>query len=222
MNIRRITALFLAALATAAILCSCKKETAAPEDTYTGVLTKVRLGMPMKKVVSLNPDTELYYDSDNEIWCVNPDTDIMGVKDYIPSDNNFYGADDSLITYTFKYNEKDEENYLTAYLQEVRCLIDRENAEKYYEDKKLSLAKKYGAKSDAVSSTTTGTEGVDQKIDCVTVYTLSSFKVTFKMQLSYETVDGITGYYGSYYSIEVRELENKTAVEAPGIPEEKE
>ena len=201
---KKITAMLLVILSALSIFCGCKKEEA-PADTYTGVLSKVRLGMPMKKIIALNSGSELYYDSDTEIWCVSTDTDLMEIKDRIPADSQFFYADDSLITYTFKYSDSDGENYLTAYMEEVPCKLDRKTAEEYYKYKKAALI--------AVVSTVTGTEGVDLTLDNVTVMTLSSFEVTLTMQLTYDTVDGVEDYFGTYYSVKIKELANKTAVE---------
>ncbi|MGN0638856.1 MAG: hypothetical protein ACI4J0_10830 [Huintestinicola sp.] len=209
---KKITAMLLVILSALSLFCGCKKEEA-PADTYTGVLSKVRLGMPMKKIVALNSGTELYYDSDTEIWCVSTDTDLMEIKDRIPADSQFFYADDSLITYTFKYSESDGDNYLTAYMEEIPCKLDRKTAEEYYKYKKAALISKYAPAEEAVVSTVTGTEGVDLTLDHVTVMTLSSFEVTLTMQLTYDTVDGVEDYFGTYYSVKVKELANKTAVE---------
>ncbi|WP_432649151.1 hypothetical protein [Huintestinicola sp.] len=209
---KKITAMLLVILSALSLFCGCKKEEA-PADDYTGVLSKVRLGMPMKKIIALNSGSELYYDSDTEIWCVSTDTDLMEIKDRIPADSQFFYADDSLITYTFKYSESDGENYLTAYMEEVPCKLDRKTAEEYYRYKKAALIAKYAPSEEAVVSTVTGTEGVDLTLDNVTVMTLSSFEVTLTMQLTYDTVDGVEDYFGTYYSVKVKELANKTAVE---------
>ncbi|MBQ5333568.1 MAG: hypothetical protein J6K92_09970 [Oscillospiraceae bacterium] len=209
---KRITAIMLAILSVLTLFCACKKEEA-PVDDYTGVLSKIRLGMPMKKIIALNSDSELYYDSDTEIWCVSTDTDLMELRNRIPADSQFFYADDSLITYTFKFDQSDGENYLTAYMEEIPCKIDRKTAEEYYNYKKAALAAKYSPAAEAVISTVTGTEGVDLTLDNVTVMTLSSFEVTLTMQLTYDTVDGVEDYFGTYYSIKIKELANKTAVE---------
>lgn len=209
---KKITAMLLVILSALSIFCGCKKEEA-PVDDYAGVLSKVRLGMPMKKIIALNSGSELYYDSDTEIWCVSTDTDLMEIRDRIPADSQFFYADDSLITYTFKYSESDGENYLTAYMEEVPCKLDRKTAEEYYKYKKEALIAKYAPAEDAVVSTVTGTEGVDLTLDNVTVMTLSSFEVTLTMQQTYDTVDGVEDYFGTYYSVKIKELANKTAVE---------
>lgn len=209
---KKFTAMLLVILSALSLFCGCKKEES-PVDNYTGVLSKVRLGMPMKKIIALNSGSELYYDSDTEIWCVSTDTDLMEIKNRIPADSQFFYADDSLITYTFKYSESDGENYLTAYMEEIPCKLDRKTAEEYYKYKKAALISKYAPAEEAVVSTVTGTEGVDLTLDNVTVMTLSSFEVTLTMQLTYDTVDGVEDYFGTYYSVKIKELANKTAVE---------
>ena len=192
--------------------CSDSEEPAA--DDYSGVLTKVRLGMPMHKVISLNSSVQMYYENDTVIWCVNPDTDLMELKEIIPNEEGFYNVDDSLITYTFKYNEQDDENYLTGYIEEIQCVLDRETGTKYYEDKKERLMSKYSCPKESAVSSVTGTEGVDLNLDYKTKLTLSSFDLVLTMRLTYDTVDGVEGYYATYYSIDVNELKNKTAVVA--------
>lgn len=210
---KRLFALLISAVMSAVLLAGCGDDSTVAEDTYTGVLSKVKLGMTMNKIVQLNSGCELYYDSDTEIWCVNPDTDIMEIRDIIPADNGFYYADDSLITYSFRYDKDINEHYLEGYLEEALCLIDRETAEKYYNDKSARLAAKYSAADENVKYTITGTEGVDLNLDYATTLTLSSFEVIFTMRLTYDTVDGVDGYHASYFSIEFKELQNKEAVE---------
>lgn len=194
------------------LFAGCSDSEKPAEEDYSGVLTKVRLGMPMDKVISLNSAVQMYYENDTVIWCVNTDTDLMELKDVIPGGEGFYNVDDSLITYNFKYNEKDDENYLTGYIQEIQCMLDRETAEQYYKDKKKRLKSKYSCPEESILSTVTGTEGVDQELDYKTKMTLSSFDLVFTMRLTYDTVDGVEGYYATYYSIEINELKNKTAV----------
>ncbi len=210
---KKILAAVMAAFMITASFAGCSKQEEIPEDTYNGVLTKVRLGMPMNKIISINSGTDLYYESDTEIWCVNPDTDLMEIRALIPAENQFYYAEDSLITYSFRFDETDQENYLNGYIEEVPCMLDRVTAEKYYEDKKARLMAKYSATEENVTSTITGTEDVDLNLDYTTTMTMSSFELIFTMQLTYDVVDGVEGYYGTYYSIEIKELANKTAVE---------
>lgn len=209
----------MAAMLAVLTLTACKKEEESAADDYKGVLTKVRLGMPMSKIIALNSDAgEMYYESDTELWCINTDTDLMEVSSLIPEGDQFYYTDDSLISYHFKFDESDQEYYLTGYIEEIPCKISRETAESYYESKKERLIAKYSADKETVTTTMVGTEGVDLNLEYTTVMTLSSFEVTFKMQLTYDTVDGAEDYYGTYFSIEVKELKNKTAVE---VKEEK-
>lgn len=210
---KKFFAAALAAVMAVSVFSACNKEEAA-EEVYSGVLTKVRLGMSKSKIVSLNSGRDLYYENDSQIWCVNPDTDLMEIKELIPEDKQFYYVEDSLITYNFKYDESDDENYLVSYQEEVPCMLDRTTAEKYYYDKIERLKAKYEITGeDAVKSTLIGADGVDMTLVNETVFTLPSFKVTLEMDLTYDTVDGVEDYYGTYYSIEVKSLENKTAVD---------
>ncbi|MGN1136811.1 MAG: hypothetical protein ACI4SF_11390 [Oscillospiraceae bacterium] len=208
---KKVLAVLISSLMLCSVMAGCSSDKAELEDTYEGVLTKVRLGMPLNKVVSLNSGHDMYYETDTQIWCVNDDTDLMEIRDLIPADSGFYYADDSLITYNFTYNQADDTYYLNGYLEEVPCLISRETAESYYSSKIEQLKTKYSA-AEAVS-TITGTEDVDLTLDYVTRMTLSSFEVIFTMELTYDTVDAVDGYYGTYFCIEVKELANKTAVE---------
>lgn len=209
--LKKVLAVLISTLMLCSVMAGCSSDKAELEDTYEGVLTKVRLGMPLNKVVSLNSGHDMYYETDTQIWCVNDDTDLMEIRDLIPADSGFYYADDSLITYNFTYNESDDTYYLNGYLEEVPCLISRETAESYYSSKIEQLKTKYST-ADAVS-TITGTEDIDLTLDYVTRMTLSSFEVIFTMELTYDTVDAVDGYYGTYFCIEVKELANKTAVE---------
>ena len=209
----RFAALFLALLMTALTLTACgdkdKKEEGGEETGYSGVLTKIKLGMPMKKVISANGQGEMYYESDTVLWCINPDTDIMEVRDIIPADMAYCFCDDSVITYEFKHNDKDNEDYLTSYTEEVACLIDRETAQKYYDEKVQALRKKYRSE---FSTTQTGTEGIDLNLIQHSELPLSSFVVYVDMTLSYDTVEGVDAYYCKHLSITVKELANKAAV----------
>ncbi len=216
---KRTFSFIISAVIAASCFCACSKEEEAVIDEYSGVLTKVKLGMPMKKIIALNSGCELYYESDTQIWCVNPDTDLMELRNLIPADNQFYYVDDSLITYTFRMDKDDGENYLEAYLEEAPCLLNRETAKTYYEEKKAKLASKYSAGEEMVVSTITGTEGVDLNLDYITKITLSSFEIYLTMRLTYDTVDAVEDYYASYFSIEFKELANKTPV-ADGSSEE--
>ena len=76
---KKILTIILALAMSLTCLTACGKdeETAVAENAYAGILTKVKLGMPLTKIVSLQPDSvELYYEDDTTIWCVNSDTEI--------------------------------------------------------------------------------------------------------------------------------------------------
>ncbi|MDE6593909.1 MAG: hypothetical protein K2K57_12735 [Oscillospiraceae bacterium] len=210
---KKFISCLLAMIMAMGLFAGCSDEEAAA-DEYAGVLTKVRLGMPMAKVIKLNSGVEMYYDSDTVLWCINPDTDLMELQSVIPADDGFYNVDESLITYNFR--GQDEESYLTGYTEEITCMIDRETATKYYEDKKKRLMVKYGCKDESASSTITGTEDVDLTLDYQTKLTMSSFDLVLTMRLTYDTVNGVEGYYATYYSIDVNELRNKSAVPDSG------
>ncbi len=214
MKIRKIIAFLCAAAITAVCAAGCSKSdegTGEAADTgYSGVLSKIRLGMPQNKVLALNGQDEVYYHSDSEIWCVNPDTDIMEMRELIPSEQEYYYCDDSIITYNFTYDDTNEQYILNSYTEEAVCLIDRETAEKYYEDKLKSLAAKYNLAE--YVTTQLGVENVDMTFDYETVMTLPSFTVTTVMTMGYDTVNGVDGYYCKHFSITVTALDNKQAV----------
>lgn len=217
MKIRKIFALLCTAVICMFSLAACGSEEEVPESEYAGVLTKIRLGMPQSKVLALNNQNEVYYESDTEIWCINADTDIMEMKDLIPSDSQYYYCDDSVITYRFAFDKSKNDYLLDGYSEEAVCLIDRETAEDYYEKKLRELAGKYGV-ADYVT-TQRGTENVDMVLELETPMTLSSFTVTATMTYTYDTVDGVDGYYCTHFKIDIEELANKAAVAVGGVTE---
>lgn len=182
----------------------------ADSGEYSGVLSRIRLGMPQSKVLSLNNQEEVYYESDAVIWCINPDTDIMEIRDIIPADNGYYYCDESVITYNFEQNANDGEYYLDSYSEESKILLDRELAGEYYEKKVKSLASKYKCQNYVTNQL--GTEGVDQDFTLETVMTLSSFTVLTDMTYTYTTVNGVEGYYGSHFKITISSVDNVQAV----------
>ncbi|MDE6599089.1 MAG: hypothetical protein K2K34_03310, partial [Oscillospiraceae bacterium] len=187
-----------------------KDEEAAPENAYSGILTKVKLGMPMTKIVSLQPDNvTLNFETDTRLWSVNNDTELMELRDVVPADNPIYYVEDSLITYDFKTVKGDENIYLCGYTSEAYCCLDRQTSEDFFANKTEELEKRHNAES---TGTLKGTEDVDmelvytEKLDC------PSYTVTFTMKEKYDTVEGVDGYYGSYFSIEVKEKDVKSEV----------
>lgn len=209
---------FLSVLITLIMTLTCfsacgggEEEASGELPEYSGILTKIKLGMPLTKIISLTPDSvELYYETDTCIWSVNPDTDLMEIKTRLAEGEQHYYVDDSVITYNFRTVKGDEEIYLTDYLSEVHCLLDRETAEAYFADKTVDLGKKHGV--DPVG-TMTGTEGIDMELTYKQKYDCTSYVLTFTMVEKYDTVNGVDGYYGSYYSIDVKEKEVKAETE---------
>lgn len=213
---------FLTALLAMALAVTCftacgggDDEAPAEASGYNGILTKVKLGMPLKKIISLQPDgVNLNYETDTVIWSQNPDTELMEIRDLIPAESAYYYVDDSLITYTFETRKGDTDNiYLTSYMSEAYCLLDRKIAKEYYDKKTDELAKKHGV--EAIKSVK-GTEDIDLEIDNISRYSCASYDLTFIMREKYDTVDGVDGYYGSYFCIEVKEKANKEEVPADG------
>ena len=212
MNIKKIIAIALSFMLTAFCFAGCSNdEEGEPEaeSSYTGILTKVKLGMPVSKILALQPDNvELMYESDTVLWSVNSDIDLMEINGVITDDAYNY-VDNPIITYTFKTNKGDTEMTLKSYMSEVHGVIDREVAEKYFEDKAKELQTKHGV--EPVKSVT-GTENVDYTVVNKYKFNCTSYDLTFTMELEYETVNGVEGYYGSMFSIEVKEKEVKTEV----------
>ena len=208
---KKILSVMLALVMTAVCFSACgKDEEEVPENAYSGILTKVKLGMPMTKIVGLQPDgVTLNFETDTRLWSVNSDTELMELRDLISPENLFYYVEDSLITYDFKTVKGDENIYLCGYTSEAYCCIERQTAEDFFANKTEELEKRHNAES---AGTLKGTEGMDnelvytEKLDC------PSYTVTFTMTEQYDTVEGVDGYYGSYFSIEVKEKEVKSEV----------
>ncbi len=194
--------------------CGGDEEAAVEAAAYSGILTKVKLGMPRTKIVSLQADgIELYYEDDTTIWSVNPDTDLMEIRGLIPAESAYFYADDSIITYNFKTVKGDDEIYLDGYMSEVSCLLDRETAEKYFETKTAELAQKHKASS---VGTMTGTEGMDMELNYTQKFDCPSYTVVFRMTETFDTVEGVEGYYGTYFAVEIIEKEVKSEIAIGG------
>ena len=206
--------LALAMSMTCLTACGKEEETAVSENAYSGILTKVKLGMPLTKVISLQADgIELYYEDDVTIWSVNTDTELNEIRNVISPDHTYYYVDDSIITYNFRTVKGDDEIYLDGYMSEVTCLLDRDTATKYFEDKTAELAKKHGAEPVGAM---TGTEGMDMELTYTQKYDCPSYNVVFTMVETYDTVNGVDGYYGTYFAIEIIEKTVKTETEIGG------
>lgn len=188
--------------------CGGGEDAPAEETAYSGILTKVKLGMPLTKIITLNQadGVDLNYETDTVIWSQNPDTELMEIREIIPTESAYYYIDDSLITYTFETRKGDEEIYLISYMAEAYGLLDRKTAESYFDTKSKALAAKHGV--EPVQSVK-GTEDIDLEVDYISRYSCATYDLTFTMREKYDTVDGVDGYYGSYFSIEVKEKENK-------------
>ncbi len=208
---KKILTVILALTMTLACFTACGgDEEAANAETsaYSGILTKIKLGMPLTKVVSLNAgnNVELYYETDTCVWSINPDTELMELKSRLPEGEQFYYVDDSIITYNFKTVKGDEEIYLNNYISEIHCLVDRDTARKFFDDKTAELQKKHNVEPVGAQ---VGTEDIDMEITYKQVFNCTSYTLTFSMVEKYDTVNGVDGYYGSFFSIDVKEKEVK-------------
>lgn len=203
MKIKKIIAVALASVLSVLCLVACGKEEMVSNEEYSGILTKVKLGMPLTKIVSLQPDgVDLYYETDTTIWSINNDTEIKEISNLIPEESAYYYTDDSIITYYFVTKNGDTEIYLHGYTSEIGCLIDRETAKNYFIEKTDQLEKRYKA---VPVGTITGTEGIDMELIYKEVYDCPSYTVTFIMKQTYDTVDGVEDYYGTFFSIDITE-----------------
>ncbi len=206
---KKIISVLTALIMTTAIFAACgKDETEVPENVYSGILTKVKLGMPMTKIVSLQPDgVTLNFETDTRLWSVNSDTEIMELREVVPADNPVYYVEDSIITYDFKTVKGDENIYLCGYMSEAYCCLERQTARDFFDKKTAELAAKHGVEA---AGAQTGTEDIDMELVYTQRYDCPSYTVIFTMKEKYDTVEGVDGYYGSYFSIEVKEKDVKT------------
>lgn len=205
---KKIISVLTALIMTTALFAACGKDEAeVPENVYSGILTKVKLGMPMTKIVSLQPDgVTLNFETDTRLWSVNSDTEIMELREVVPADNPVYYVEDSIITYDFKTVKGDENIYLCGYMSEAYCCLERQTARDFFDKKTAELAAKHGVEA---SGAQTGTEDIDMELVYTQRYDCPSYTVIFTMKEKYDTVEGVDGYYGSYFSIEVKEKEVK-------------
>ena len=209
---KKFLSLMLAVIMAAVCFTACNKEDGEGDSkgAYNGILTKVKLGMPLSKIVSLQPDNvNLYYESDTTIWSVNTDTELMEIADLIPEDSQYYYVDDSIITYNFRTKKGDDEIYLNGYISEVQCRLERDVARKYFDDKTAEFTAKY--KVEPVGAQT-GTEDIDMELTYTQRFDYPSYALIFTMKQTYDTIEGVDGYYGSFFSIEVKEKEVKIEV----------
>ncbi len=203
-------------------LTACKKDedAAAELAEYTGILTKIRLGMPMTKIIGMqNNGTQLNYENDTTLWCVEKDTDIMEIKTLLPEEAMFYYVDDSFVTYYFQTKKGETDLFLNGYAEEVYCLLDRKIGEEYFLNKAKALRDFH--KAEGVGSMT-GTEGIDLELVTEMKYDCPSYTVTFKMVETFDTIEDVEGYYVTYYSIEVMEKTNKVSTSVAGVTTAKE
>jgi len=192
---------------------SCSKEGDAPTDLtdVPGILTQVRLGMSPEQILKLqenqnlrrNENVILYYDSDTVLWCVSTDTELMELNGLIDADNMFYHVDDSIITYYFSESSADKSKLsLSSFSQEVYCLIDYDTANKYFSDKVKQLELKHGG---SAVTTLIGTKDIDSVLTQKAEISCNSYTVDVEMSHEYDTVDGVSDYYGKYFIITITE-----------------
>lgn len=205
---KKFFSVLTALIMTALCFTACNKdESELPENVYSGILTKVKLGMPLTTVTRLQPDNvTLNFETDTRLWSVNTDTELMELREVVPADNPVYYVEDSIITYDFKTVKGDENIYLCGYMSEAYCCLERQTARDFFDKKTAELAAKHGVEPTGVQ---TGTEGMDMELVYTQRYDCTSYTLIFTMKEKYDTVEGVDGYYGSYFSMEIKEKEVK-------------
>jgi hypothetical protein len=225
MKIKKLFAL-AAAVIIALTLSACgDDEELVLDDTYDGVLSKVRIGMTLKQVRALQRlEVSLYYESDTVIWAVDGDIDLVKqLTALLPEQQDeqmYYYVDDSkaIVTYYFKKasgSSDADDMRLTGYSQGVSTLLDRELGNAYFKAKSAELQTKHNP--DAVASTTkVGVEDID--LELVTTMSLScpSYDLTFNMTETYDTVNDVSGYYVTRYEIQIMEKAVKDSTPVDG------
>lgn len=213
---KKIISAILSVIMCAALMTGCgEKDSASGENTYSGILTRIKLGMPSSKIISMQPDgVDLYYEDDTTIWSVNNDTDLKAeVTALVPENDAYFYADDSIITYLFKTKKGEDDIFLNGYSEEVHCLIDRTAAEEYFNKKTEELIKKHCTNEGcSAGGAMTGTEDVDMELVYKQTISASSYYLNFSMTLTYDTVNGVSGYYATMFKIELDEKEVKEEV----------
>ncbi|MDR0946686.1 MAG: hypothetical protein LBM87_02915 [Ruminococcus sp.] len=183
------------------------------EASYSGILTKVRIGMTETKLLTMMPDdVKVNYQSDYEIWGFNTDTEIQSLRDLIPLDDPYYSVDDSIITYYLKDSGVPDVKVLEGYMQEVYCTVPRNIAVEFYQSTVKALTDKYSAPS---VGTMEGVEDIDQELNLTEVIDNPSFTITFNATYTYEEINGVSDYYGTHFSIKLMSKDVKTPLAPP-------
>ena len=219
MNIKKIlTAALIAVLTFALAACGSKKSNIDLEDDYDGILTKVRLGMPLSQVAGMQRvGVTLYYETDRIVWSNDPDIELMQLKSLLPAsgdaDQMLYYVDDTtaIITYYFKAVPGREELLLKGFSEEVSCLLNRETGNAYFRAMSELLMKRHNPEAE-LRPYMIGVEGVDKIIVTSVVIDCPSYDVTFSMTETYDEVNGIADYYVTHFKIALMEKEIKDPV----------
>jgi hypothetical protein len=203
----------LCALLTSLVFSACNSDkgdgeadpntTAAETITtaYSGILSKVRIGMTESKILSMIADgVPVYYQDDYEMWTVDPDTNVQKIRDYIPKDNLVYFADDSIITYYLKDQQGNPDKILTGFMEEVYGVFPQEESVDFYNDTIDRLTEEFGVEP---TGTMSGTQGIDEEILLKQVYDCPSATVTFYCTYRWQTVNEIEDYYGYYFAVKL-------------------
>lgn len=215
---KKIYALLLSLmLCVAASGCNSEETPPAGDQSSSapaGILAQVRLGMAPEQIqkiqesqnMKLGENVTIYYDSDTVLWSENNDTDLYKeVSALIPEESQYYYIEPSVITYYFtEAADEMKKLSLNSYSEEVRCLIDKDKADEYFGAKSDALKEKHGA-PEGIEPFMTGTPDMDMTLSKSLEIDCPSYKVAFNMTLEYDTVDGVSDYYGKYMSVTITE-----------------
>jgi hypothetical protein len=180
---------------------------------YSGILTKVRLGMTESKIISMIPDSSpLNYQDDYELWTVDSDTNMQKIRDYLPEGDLNYYADDSLITFFLKDKNGSPEKILSGYMEEVYGVFSQDASVKFYNDTIARLEEEFGV---TPTGTMSGEQGIDEELTLKQVYDCPSATVTFICTYKWQTVNEKDDYYGSSFSVKLmgKTIKDEVALE---------
>ncbi|MCL2053089.1 MAG: hypothetical protein FWG90_01425 [Oscillospiraceae bacterium] len=217
MNIKKLLVSMVLALSLFT-LSACSKSPDI-ESTYDGILSRVRLGMPLSQVVGMQRvGVELYYETDKIIWSVDEDIELMEIRSLLPEQQDeqmwfFVDSARAIITYYFQTLSGRNEMVLRGYSEQISCLLDREVGNTYFREKSAELRGRHDPHAE-IRPVRTGVENIDFELNTTMSLSLPSYNLTFTMTETYDTVNGVTDYYVTHYKIEVMEKAVKDSTPA--------
>lgn len=188
--------------------CGKEKEVAEPKYTYKGVLTNVKIGMSLNKVVALtkgiHSNVDIYAEDDDTLWCVCNDTHLAKLKETADLDSPYY-MDDTLITYYF-VDKDNSYKALNGYVEELYCFLDENELYDFYIELQQAFKDIYEVEPKNIKSVMTGCKGVDYSILYETTMVSDSFDIKLTMTTHYELdkSQDLEGYFGDFLSISLK------------------